>query len=334
MLPPPKTLNQDLLFIEKTNFKNPLNPNSLQPQNHPYRPIPKIRVPIRNTADYSPFGVQLDGRTVSGDFYRRGFNGMEKDDEVKGGGNSYTAEFWQYDSRAARRWNLDPVFKDHESPYACFANNPIAFVDKYGADTSFADNKTKEQFDKVYDNLKTSIEINIAKIDLLKMETANSKNSVYNSKVENDILSIENETLKLTELKSNLDNVINSINLFHYTSNANPNNLIVSGGGTSWNETNKRYEINFYEGNGHTIIHETTHCNQFLDGRIKWNAFPDYSYCNYDYQDEVEGYIDGDYYREKFNGIPKRDIQVIQKNIERFYGTKDHIIKEFKQYKE
>lgn len=68
--------------------------------------------------------------------YRYGFNGMEKDDEVSGEGNSYTAPFWQYDSRVARRWNIDPVVKHNESPYATFANNPIWFVDPSGADSS------------------------------------------------------------------------------------------------------------------------------------------------------------------------------------------------------
>ena len=67
--------------------------------------------------------------------YFFGFNGMEKDDEVSGNGNSYTAEFWQYDSRLGRRWNIDPIFKEHESPYACFANNPIWFGDPNGLDT-------------------------------------------------------------------------------------------------------------------------------------------------------------------------------------------------------
>jgi RHS repeat-associated protein len=67
--------------------------------------------------------------------YRYGFNGMEKDDEVKGSGNSYTTEFRQYDSRLGRRWNIDPVVKHHESPYATFANNPIWFADKDGLDT-------------------------------------------------------------------------------------------------------------------------------------------------------------------------------------------------------
>ena len=67
--------------------------------------------------------------------YSYGFNGQEKDDEIAGEGNSYTAEFWQYDSRLGRRWNIDPVVKYHESPYACFANNPIWFADPNGADS-------------------------------------------------------------------------------------------------------------------------------------------------------------------------------------------------------
>jgi hypothetical protein len=37
---------------------------------------------LQNTFDYSPFGAALDGRTVEGGFYRRGFNGIEKDDEI------------------------------------------------------------------------------------------------------------------------------------------------------------------------------------------------------------------------------------------------------------
>ena len=71
----------------------------------------------------------------SSDNYRYGFNGQEKDDEVAGDGNSYTAEYWQYDPRIAKRWNPDPVVKYHESRYAVFANNPLRFVDRIGKDT-------------------------------------------------------------------------------------------------------------------------------------------------------------------------------------------------------
>jgi hypothetical protein len=44
------------------------------------------------------------------------------------------AEFWQYDSRLGRRWNLDPVVKPWESGYAVFNDNPILKIDPNGDD--------------------------------------------------------------------------------------------------------------------------------------------------------------------------------------------------------
>jgi len=85
--------------------------------------------------DYYPFGFPMAERSGNLSGYRFGFNGQEKDNEVYGEGKSYTAEFWQYDSRLGRRWNVDPVTKPNESPYATFANNPIWFTDKVGLDT-------------------------------------------------------------------------------------------------------------------------------------------------------------------------------------------------------
>ena len=64
--------------------------------------------------------------------YRYFFNGQEGDSEVFGDGVSLTAEFWQYDSRLGRRWNIDPVFKAYESPFACLGGSPIWFSDPQG----------------------------------------------------------------------------------------------------------------------------------------------------------------------------------------------------------
>ena len=66
---------------------------------------------------------------------RFAFNGQEKVDEISGAGNHNTAEFWEYDTRLGRRWNLDPVMKSWESGYATFANNPVLYIDPNGADT-------------------------------------------------------------------------------------------------------------------------------------------------------------------------------------------------------
>jgi RHS repeat-associated protein len=61
-----------------------------------------------------------------------GFNGQEKDDEVAGSGNVYTATYWEYDSRLGRRWNTDPVVKSDASPYCTFSNSPIIMIDPKG----------------------------------------------------------------------------------------------------------------------------------------------------------------------------------------------------------
>jgi RHS repeat-associated protein len=77
----------------------------------------------------------MPGRTFTSTIgYKYGFGGQMKDDEVSGNGNSYTAEYWQYDSRLGRRWNRDPIIKDWESPYATFSNNSILFIDPSGLD--------------------------------------------------------------------------------------------------------------------------------------------------------------------------------------------------------
>lgn len=82
--------------------------------------------------DYYPFGMNMPGRNFNvGSEYRYGFNGQEKTPEIIP--NSTTAEFWQYDARLGRRWNVDPIYK--HSPYGTFGGNPIFFRDPNGLDT-------------------------------------------------------------------------------------------------------------------------------------------------------------------------------------------------------
>lgn len=54
------------------------------------------------------------------------------DGDIYGEGNAYTAEYWEYDPRLGRRWNVDPVTYAWQSSYAAFNNNPIYFVDPLG----------------------------------------------------------------------------------------------------------------------------------------------------------------------------------------------------------
>ncbi len=59
---------------------------------------------------------------------------MEKDDEVKGSGNSYTTEYREYDPRLGRWFSPDPLmswFAD-QSPYNFVFNNPLNLNDPLG----------------------------------------------------------------------------------------------------------------------------------------------------------------------------------------------------------
>jgi hypothetical protein len=102
---------------------------------------------LQNVTDYSPFGVSLDGRTIENDFYRRGFNGMEKDDEVKGIGNWYSFGDYGYDPRILQRPLPDPLAAKYpyESPYFVFGGNPIYYIDPNGREKIIALDKNKKE---------------------------------------------------------------------------------------------------------------------------------------------------------------------------------------------
>jgi RHS repeat-associated protein len=91
------------------------------------------RVGIRNSTDYSPFGVELDGRTVSGG-YRYGFNGEESVDEVSGQKHSYDYGNRFYDPRIGKFLSIDAYQAKYPyiSPYSFAVNNPIMGKDVGG----------------------------------------------------------------------------------------------------------------------------------------------------------------------------------------------------------
>ncbi|MCW3083933.1 MAG: hypothetical protein JWP12_1299, partial [Bacteroidetes bacterium] len=94
--------------------------------------------------DYYAFGSPMDGRTFSSNKYRYGFNGKEKDDEVKGGGASYDYGFRIYDVRLGKFLSVDPLFQSYPwfTPYQFAANMPIWAVDLDGLEQKKATVKT------------------------------------------------------------------------------------------------------------------------------------------------------------------------------------------------
>ena len=95
-------------------------------------PISYFNAEVLSYNDFLPFGAIMPGRNFNSEKYRFGFNTQEKTDEISGIGNHTTAEFWEYDPRLARRWNLDPKPQKYISDYATFGNNPILFNDPFG----------------------------------------------------------------------------------------------------------------------------------------------------------------------------------------------------------
>src|SRR5690606_16138237 len=66
--------------------------------------------------------------------YRFGFNGQEKDNEIKGIGNSLDFRFRVYDSRLGRFMSSDPLAKSFpwNSTYAFAENDVIRAIDLEG----------------------------------------------------------------------------------------------------------------------------------------------------------------------------------------------------------
>ena len=95
---------------------------------------PSNRASIRNISDYSPFGVQLFERTISGDGYRFGFQGQEMDDEIKGEGNSVNYTFRMHDPRIGRFFSIDPLSSEYpwNSTYAFSENRVLDAVELEG----------------------------------------------------------------------------------------------------------------------------------------------------------------------------------------------------------
>ncbi len=88
---------------------------------------------IKYVTDYYSYGALLPGRnSISG--YRFAFQGKEKDDEIKGNGDSYDFGARIYDPRLGRWLSIDPLGETtpQRSPYNGMGNNPVLMKDGNG----------------------------------------------------------------------------------------------------------------------------------------------------------------------------------------------------------
>ena len=92
----------------------------------------------KGCVNYFPFGstfdIPRDVNNPTSEGYRYGFNGKEKDDEVKGGGNSYDFGARIYDPRIPVMLSRDPMggVYPNLTPYSAMGGNPIGNIDYNG----------------------------------------------------------------------------------------------------------------------------------------------------------------------------------------------------------
>jgi len=88
----------------------------------------------------------MPGRNGSQDQYRYGFQGQERDDEIKGEGNSLNFEYRMHDPRIGRFFAVDPLTRKYayNSTYAFSENRPIDGIELEGLEFLDTDAKNME----------------------------------------------------------------------------------------------------------------------------------------------------------------------------------------------
>lgn len=80
-------------------------------------------------ADYYPFGLVMDGREITDEAYRYGYQGQYSEENETTGWNEF--ELRMYDARFGRWLSVDP-YGQYASPYVGMGNNPTSGVDPNG----------------------------------------------------------------------------------------------------------------------------------------------------------------------------------------------------------
>jgi RHS repeat-associated protein len=87
----------------------------------------------------------------TGDF-RYGFQGQEKDDEIKGEGNSLNYEFRMHDARVGRFFAIDPLFRKYPfySPYSFSGNRVIDATELEGKEPKIVISDKETGYTELY----------------------------------------------------------------------------------------------------------------------------------------------------------------------------------------
>ena len=106
-----------------------------------YLEVAYFKADVLAAMDYYPFGMMMPDRQwyagSDSSISRFGFQGEEKDDEIKGPGNSVSFRYRIHDSRLGRFLSIDPLSNKFpaNSPYAFSENRVIDCKELEGAET-------------------------------------------------------------------------------------------------------------------------------------------------------------------------------------------------------
>ena len=91
---------------------------------------------LNGASSLDSFGMLIRDRTYSSATYPYGFQSQEKDDEIKGEGNSNNFSMRMYDSRLGRFFCIDPlsVYYPWNSPYSFSENRVTDAVELEGGE--------------------------------------------------------------------------------------------------------------------------------------------------------------------------------------------------------
>jgi RHS repeat-associated protein len=140
-------------------------------------------------SDYLPFGQVMPNRHGNDNQYRYGFQGQERDDELKGAGNSVNFEFRMEDPRIGRFFAVDPLASKypHNSPYAFSENCVINAIELEGL----------EKVEKYKPTTDTKPVVQVSNVNNLNenkcLKTADEE--YYNQKLPDDLVKTVGEGL-------------------------------------------------------------------------------------------------------------------------------------------
>ncbi|GIV45057.1 MAG: hypothetical protein KatS3mg035_2180 [Bacteroidia bacterium] len=221
----------------------------------------KFALNVSSSQDYYPFGAVMEGRKYNLSAYRYAFNTQERIPELNE--SHYTALYWEYDGRLARRWNVDPKPMVFIGNYVVEYNNPIKWNDPLG-DIVSGDEKGMNAF-KLY---RKEIKERIGKIreELSKVDHKSKK-----------YIMLQNQLNAYNKINEELDKLeMDNENLYYIRTNVYFKDNKLSGKTYYFGVRNyegkelKQINIDLSKSNFilPTLAHELKHAYQYYEGRL------------------------------------------------------------------